>query len=97
MQRTIKAALLTLAIAAGTVAIGTTAKADNVSVSIGGGGIAFGYSDGYWDRAHHWHAWRNRHEAEEWRQANADHYYAWKHNRDHDRGWHEHDRYWDHR
>ena len=85
-----------LAVAGGTVALGMPAKADNVNVAIGPGGIAFGYNDGYWDRAHRWHAWRNHEEAEHFRAANADHYYDWKHNRDHDRGWHAQDRYWEH-
>jgi hypothetical protein len=31
------------------------------------GGIAFGYSDGYWDREHRWHGWRDAQEAAAWR------------------------------
>ena len=31
--------------------------ADNVTVGVGNGGIAFGYSDGYWDRSRKWHNW----------------------------------------
>jgi hypothetical protein len=95
MKITLKAALVTLALAGGATAIGAPAMADSVSVGIGGGGIAFGYSDGYWDRAHSWHAWRDENEAAKWRAANADHYYGWKHDRDHDVGWRESDRYWD--
>ena len=68
-----------------------------MTVAVGpGGGIAFGYSDGYWDRAHNWHAWRNAQEAAAWRAENREHYYEWKHDRDASMGWHE-ERYWERR
>jgi len=96
MSRIISAAILALALIGGASAITLPAKADNVTVGVGPGGIAFGFSDGYWDRDHHWHAWRNHEEAEHWRAANTAHYYDWKHDRDHDAGWHDSDRYWEH-
>ena len=98
MKTTLKAALVSLALAGGTLALGAQmapAMADSVTVGVGNGGIAFGYSDGYWDRAHSWHAWRDEREAARWREENREHYYAWKHDRDHDHGWRDRDRYWD--
>lgn len=73
---------------------GLPAKADSVTVTVPG--IAFGYTDGYWDQSHHWHAWRNRREAEAFRKRDRSHYYNWKHDRDADHGWREHDTWWDH-
>jgi hypothetical protein len=46
--------------------------ADNIiTVGIGGGGIAFGYGDGYWDRGHQWHSWENKDAADRYRWKNA--------------------------
>jgi len=84
------------ALIGGSLLAGIPAMAADVIVGVGPGGIAFGYNDGYWDRGHNWHAWRNHEEAERWRAENREHYFAWKHNRDHDKGWRESDRYWDH-
>ncbi len=95
MQRIVKAALVTLALAGGSLAIGAPAMADSVAVGVGPGGIAFGFNDGYWDREHHWHAWENAAAATRWREANREHFFAWKHDRDKDMGWRESDRYWD--
>ncbi|HUA51076.1 MAG TPA: hypothetical protein VMB81_02870 [Candidatus Sulfotelmatobacter sp.] len=75
---------------------GAPAVAADVSVGVGPGGIAFGYADGYWDRGHNWHAWRNHEEMEHWRAENREHYYAWNHDRDHDHGWRDKERYWEH-
>ncbi len=96
MSRTVTAVLLALALIGGATAVSPSAKADNVAVGIGPGGIAFGFNDGYWDRGHQWHAWRNHEEAEHWRAENREHYYDWKHDRDHDAGWRDNDRYWEH-
>ena len=68
MKTSIKVALVTLGLLGGAFAVGQPAMADNVTVAVGpGGGIAFGYNDGYWDRAHNWHAWRNAEESAAWR------------------------------
>ncbi|HUN50199.1 MAG TPA: hypothetical protein VMU42_03755 [Candidatus Sulfotelmatobacter sp.] len=96
MKSSIKAIFLVLALAGGSLGPISPAMADNVTVAVGGGGIAFGYSDGYWDRDHHWHKWHNRAEAAKWRAANRDHYYAWKHDRDKGDGWRDSDRWWEH-
>jgi hypothetical protein len=88
MQSPIRIVLLAAALVAGPIAVSAPAQA-GVAVSIGGGGIAFGYNDGYWDRAHQWHRWRNHRELESWRAANAEHYYAYRHTHDHGGGWRE--------
>jgi len=95
MSSTIKTALVAFALIGGTLAIGASAAAEETRVVVAPGGIAFGYNDGYWDREHRWHAWRNHEEAEHWRAENREHYYDWKHDRDRDEGWHANDRYWD--
>ena len=51
------------------------------------GDVAFAYADGYWDRFHHWHAWRNDAERIWWRDHYHDRYWEWHHDRDHDMGW----------
>jgi hypothetical protein len=95
MRMPIKTALLALALAGGSFIAGHSALADNVTVTVGpAGGIAFGYSDGYWDRAHAWHAWRNAEEAAAWRTENREHYFEWRHDRDASMGWRE-ERWWD--
>lgn len=73
------------------------AAADNVTVAVNPGGIAFGYADGYWDRERNWHAWRDAREAEAWRREHREHYYEWRHDRDEDHGWRDRDRWWDRR
>jgi hypothetical protein len=48
------------------------------------GDIAFAYDDGYYDRAHRWHAWRHARERD-WYRAHYTHSYrGWRHDRDHD-------------
>jgi hypothetical protein len=69
--------------------------ADNVTIGVGGGGVAFGFNDGYWDRGHQWHGWKNQEEATSFRSQNHDHYYDRKHDADKDGGWRDSDRYWD--
>lgn len=94
MTTRIKAALLTLALAGGALAVGPPAMADNVAISVGpGGGVAFGYRDGYWDRARAWHPWRDARESAAWRAANRAHYYNYAHTRRGD-GWRA-ERWWD--
>jgi len=58
--------------------------------------VAFSYSDGYWDRDHRWHRWRNAAEHRYYREHYADHYYKVRHDRGHHNGWRE-ERWWDHR
>ena len=93
MRTSIKVALMALGLAGGAFAVGQPAVADNVTVTVAPGGVAFGYSDGYWDTAHNWHAWRNAEESAAWRREHAEHYYEWKHDRDASMGWRE-ERWW---
>jgi hypothetical protein len=69
--------------------------ADNLTVGIGNAGIAFGYSDGYWDRAHKWHNWENKEAARRFQSGSRDYYYDRKHDIDADQGWRDRDQYWD--
>ena len=96
MGISLKTVVLAVALLAGTAGAGV-AYADGVTVSVDFGNVAFAYADGYWDRDHHWHAWRDAREAAEFRREHRDHYYAWHHDRDHDHGWHDADRWWDKR
>ena len=96
MKRTIALTLTALVLAVAPLAI-PPAAADNLSVTVDVPGIAFGYTDGYWDTGHNWHAWRDQREAEAWRAQHADHYYRWRHDRDHDMGWREHNSWWERR
>lgn len=43
------------------------------------GNVAIGYSDGYYDNAHHWHHWRHDADMDKYRQAHADSYHDWRH------------------
>ena len=96
MNKVIKIGLLSFALAGTSLAAGLPAKADNVTVAVNpGGGIAFGYSDGYWDRGHQWHAWQDSNEASRWRAENRDHYYDYHHDRDPGAGWRANDTWWD--
>lgn len=96
MSGRIKALVLGAALVVGSaLAGGLPVQAADVSVGVGPGGIAFGFNDGYWDRNHAWHAWRNHEEMEHWRAENHEHFYAYNHDHDHDHGWRESDRYWD--
>ena len=81
----------------GTVAVLSMSNApraqagDNFSFSFDTGGVAFAYSDGYWDHDHQWHRWQNAREAREYRSRYAENYHGYRHTRDHDKGWHDSD------
>jgi hypothetical protein len=95
MKHIISGALLALA-SAGTPFV-ASAREPAVDFSISLGNVAFGYSDGYWDRDHNWHAWRNKQESQYYREHNAEHYTAARHNRnrkDKNQGW-RNERWWD--
>ena len=81
-----KIALATVAAAALFIgAVGTSAPAlarDNFAFSFDNGGVAFAYSDGYWDRDHRWHRWRNAREARMFREQNRERYWHYRHDRD---------------
>lgn len=60
---------------------------DAFTFSFDTGAVAFAYSDGYWDRDHNWHGWRNSREARAYRSQYAHNYKASKHTREHNQGW----------
>jgi hypothetical protein len=91
MRPTIKAVLLTLAVA------GASTSLAGCVVAPGGGDVAFGYNDGYWDRDHHWHGWESAQQAARFRDTNVSHFYNRNHDADRDQGWNDNDRYWEHR
>ena len=91
MNLSVKAALVALSLAA----LPLSAQASE-HVTIDFGIIAFGYNDGYWDRNHHWHHWRHHSDWERYRAEQREHAYEWRHDRDHDHGWRDNDRYWEH-
>jgi hypothetical protein len=64
------------------------AYADSVRFEVGN--VAIGYSDGYWDREHHWHGWEKAEHRDAYRAARNAEYHDWQHDRDKDMGWHEH-------
>ena len=101
MRGSVKIALIALAVGVGSLAAGLPAMAESVTSSSStttttypGGGIAFGYNDGYWDRAHGWHAWKDQNETTTYRTTSKEHYYEYKHDRDPDQGWHEKETWW---
>jgi len=96
MRHIIKGALIALALAGASVTASAPAVAA-VDFSVSLGNAAFGYSDGYWDRDHRWHAWRNRQESQYFRDHYGEHYVASRHDRDRkdrDKGWRS-ERWWE--
>ena len=87
MKNLIKAASLALALVAAPMA---AQAAERVVFDFGN--VAFGYSDGYWDRDHHWHRWHHKSDWQRYRHDYRDHAYDYRHDRDHDHGWR--DPYW---
>ena len=67
-----------LATLAGAV-LGASAAQAAVSIGFDLGNVAVGYSDGYWDNAHHWHHWRHHADLESYRAAHVDSYHEWRH------------------
>ncbi|HEY3917875.1 MAG TPA: hypothetical protein VGL83_08770 [Stellaceae bacterium] len=96
MKRGLQAVLIAAALSAGALAPLPIAQAADVSVQFNAGNVAFGYSDGYWDRAHAWHPWPNTAARTSWRKANTGHYYSRAHTRYKGAGWRDSDHYWEH-
>ena len=87
-------------VVAGAVSFGhlQPATADDISLSIGApgfafsfntGDVAFAYVDGYWDRDHEWHRWRDEREREEFHARYAERYDERFHDRVENNGWRE--------
>jgi hypothetical protein len=85
-----------LALSAGTIAHVTPAQAAGVSVQFDAGNVAFGYSDGYWDRSKAWHPWPNSKVRSSWQAQNRAHYTARRHDRSPGWGWRDSNQYWNH-
>ena len=93
MRRVIQGGLIAFALLAVPVTSSAPAFAA-VDFSVSLGNVAFGYSDGYWDRDHVWHAWRNKDEARYFREHYAEHYVDARHDRTRDQGW-RNERWWE--
>ena len=100
MHKTLKGMIVVLGLAAAPLAMASTASAQDVGVGVRVGGVvigvgpaygnvAYGYRDGYWDRGHHWNAWRDQDEMDRYRKVEHNQYHDWRHDRDHDQGWHD--------
>jgi hypothetical protein len=95
-RRVLCALIITGAVAAGSSVPLVAAHAADVSVNFNAGDVAFGFTDGYWDRNHAWHAWPNTKARDQWRSGNAAHYHAKSHAQYKGSGWSDSDRYWEH-
>lgn len=97
MRRLIQGSLIAFAlVTAPLIASSPSFAAADFSISLGN--AAFGYSDGYWDRDHQWHAWRSKDEQRYFQTHYRDHYVAERHDRDRndrDQGWRS-ERWWEH-
>ena len=91
--RNTQAAVIAALLAAGTLTPLASARA--VSVLFDTGNVAFGYSDGYWDRGHQWHRWPSAAARHDWRAHNRGHYYSRAHTHDHGGGWRDSDHWWE--
>lgn len=87
-------AAFSLALSAGATMHATPAKAAGVSVQFDAGSVAFGLSDGYWDRDRNWHAWPNQSARNNWRARNKSHYTPHRHDRSPGWGWNDNKRWW---
>lgn len=61
-MKTFKLLLAAGALTMAGLAAAAPASAQPTSFSFRVGDVAIGYSDGYYDRAHRWHSWRNARE-----------------------------------
>jgi hypothetical protein len=91
MRAPLRAVIVSLALAGASIGLA------GCVVAPGGGEVAFGYRDGYWDRGHHWHAWASEQDAARFRASDSSHFYNRGHDEDRNQGWNDNDRYWDHR
>jgi hypothetical protein len=75
-------------LAAGVISVaGLTAipaSAASVGLSFRGDDVVIGYQDGYYDRSHNWHHWRNARDHRWYRAHYAQSYRGMRHDRDHD-------------
>jgi len=89
MYKALNGAIVALSIVGGTLVTQAPVSAQGIGISLDVGNVAFGYRDGYWDRDHHWHHWKNRDEARYYRNAPGNRYNDYRHDRDGNDGWQE--------
>ncbi len=90
MKSLFKVALCASAVAGAAFAIPTAASArSSVGIYLNTGSVAFAYRDGWWDKDHHFHHWKNRAEMRWYEKHHHDAYHDWNHDRDSDNGWHD--------
>jgi hypothetical protein len=89
MYKALTGAIIVLGLTGAAVVTAPPASAAFLRISLNLGDVAFGYQEGYWDRNHRWHNWRNEREAARYRASSGNHYNDWKHDRDPDKGWHQ--------
>ncbi len=88
MTKTLKAAVIALALA-GTSVIGvtTTAHAVDAVVTFDPGTVQYGYTDGYWTKTHEFRSWEKPEHVDVYRKVPDAQYHDWAHTRDSDQGW----------
>ena len=89
-MKTARISIITALTAIG-LAMAAPAMAQGFAFSFDTGNVRMGYSDGYWDNGHHWHAWRNAREAAEFRRMYHDRYEHTRHDRYRNGGWRDSD------
>ena len=82
MKTSLKILLAAAALSTASLAATAPVSAQPTSFSFRIGDVALGYSDGYYDRYHRWHHWRNAREHNWYRANYADNYRGYHH-----RGW----------
>lgn len=91
MKNSTFAAALAAILCTGAIAA-VPAQAQVFSFSFDAGDVAFVYRDGYWDKAHRWHAWRNAAETRAYREAYRHRYFPYPRHYYRDMGWRDNDR-----
>jgi hypothetical protein len=91
MSNYLRVAIVALALAGTTLTVASGANAASVRISLNLGDVAYGYNDGYWDKGHQWHPWKQKNDMENYKKSAGNQYHDWKHDRDPDKGWHESD------
>ena len=86
MKTGLKTAALAFAVI-GAATFGMAAHAADTVVTFDPGGVAYGYSDGYWTTTHEWRTWENPEYVEVYRKHPGARYYEYRHDRDPDMGW----------
>jgi hypothetical protein len=95
IMRNTQAALVAALLAASALTPMTAAHAA-VTVQFDAGNVAFGYSDGYWDRSKQWHRWPSTAARTDWRAHNRTHYSSQAHTHANGWGWNDSNHWWEH-